>query len=85
MNIPDDLQDIIIAAVRVHLALPYDAVVLPESYLIEGFGADIIDLRDIVYSIGEELGVPFKFNPAEINSVQSIITFVKQEYADACS
>lgn len=56
MNIPDDLQDIVIAAVRVHLALPYDAVVLPESCLIEDFGADIIDLRDIVFSISEELG-----------------------------
>ena len=85
MSIPDDLQDIVIAAVRVQLALPYGAAVIPEQCLIEDFGADIIDLRDIVYAISVELGIPFRFNPAEVDTVASLIKFIKQEYADADS
>lgn len=85
MSPPDDLQDIVIAAIRVQLALPYNAAVIPEQCLIEDFGADIIDLRDIVYAISLELGIRFKFNPAEVDTVASLIKFIKQEYADADS
>ena len=85
MNPPDDLQDIVIAAIRAQLALPTGAAVIPEQCLIEDFGADIIDLRDIVHSISMELGIPFRFKPAEVDTIASLIHFIKQEYADADS
>lgn len=79
MNPPDEIQDIVIAAIRKVMALPESVPIIPQHDLADDLAVSITDALEILDEIEEELTHSIQTPPVLV-TVADIIQAVKDSY-----
>ena len=73
MNPPDDIQDIVIAAIRKVMALPESMPIIPQHDLADDFLAYELDVAEIMEEIEEEYNIDIMSPQFDIITVADLV------------
>jgi len=80
MNPPDDIQDIVIAAIRKVMALPESMPIIPQHHLADDFLAYELDVAEIMEEIEEEYNIDIMSPQFDIITVADLVQAVKGSF-----
>lgn len=79
MNPPDDIQDIVIAAIRKVMALPESLPIIPQHHLADDLMASESDMLEMLDDLELELDIVIE-TPLVLATVADVIETVKKSY-----